>query len=279
MAAVPVPLVFIAAGLSTYMGAGFAVSLFALMPSTTVAWWRVTIGAVVLLLWRRPWRRAWTRRELVLSAAFGVAMATMNVLFYASIDYLPLGTAVSVEFLGPVIVALSTGRGWQPRAAAALALAGVASISGLGLDLTNPTHRLGMLLALAAGGAWAGYILLGRAVASRGTGIDSLALAAVAGCLAYLPLAAPTMLRALTSTATMLAVVGVAVLSTVVPYALDQVNMRRLGPDSFSLLASLMPATSLLVGVVMLRQLPSAGEVAGLVLISVAVALAGRSGR
>ena len=163
--------------------------------------------------------------------------------------------------------------------AAALALAGVASISGLGLDLTNPTHRLGMLLALAAGGAWAGYILLGRTVASRGTGIDSLALAAVAGCLAYLPLAAPTMLRALTSTATMLAVVGVAVLSTVVPYALDQVNMRRLGPDSFSLLASLMPATSLLVGVVMLRQLPSAGEVAGLVLISAAVALAGRSGR
>ncbi len=277
--AIPAPLIFMCAGLSTYVGAGFAVALFALMPSTTVAWWRVTIGALVLLAWRRPWRRGWSARELALSTTFGIAMATMNVLFYASIDHLPLGTAVSLEFLGPVAVALITGRGWMPRVAAVLALAGVVSISGLGLDLADPGQRLGMILALAAGGAWAGYILLGRVVAAVGAGIDGLAVAAVAGSLAYLPMAAPTALRAVSSTGTLLAVVGVAVMSTVVPYALDQVTMRRLRADAFSLLSSLMPATSLLVGMVMLRQLPNAGEVIGLVLISAAVALAGRAPR
>lgn len=277
LTAVPAPLIFMGAGLSSYIGAGFAVSLFALMPSTTVAWWRIAIGALVLMAWRRPWRRAWTRGDLAVCAAFGLATATMNVIFYASINHLPLGTAVSLEFLGPVAVALATGRGWAPRVAALLAMAGVVSISGLGLDMGDERQRTGVLLALTAGGAWACYILLGRRVAARGAGLDSLAIASAAGALAYLPLAAPTAMRALTDAPTAAAVAGVALLSTVVPYALDQVAMRRLATASFSLLTSLMPATSLLVGVVMLRQLPNAGEAVGLVLISIAVALAGRS--
>lgn len=272
---VPAPLLVIGSGLSSYVGAGFAVSLFTLMPSTTVAWWRVTIGALVLLAWRRPWRRSWSRRELAVSAAFGVATATMNVIFYASIDHLPLGTAVSLEFLGPVAVALATGRGWRPRLAAVIALAGVASISGLGVDLADPRQRLGVLLALGAGAAWAAYILLGRKVASAGSGLDSLAVASAAGALAYTPFAVTTAAPAFSSLAVAASVIGVAVLSTVVPYVLDQVNLGRLAPATFSLLEALMPATSLAVGVVMLRQLPNAWEVTGLVLVSIAVALAG----
>ena len=115
---VPAPLVFAASAFSQYLGAGLAVSLFSLMPSTTVAWWRLVVGAVVLLALRRPWRRSWTRRALALAAAFGTATATMNVIFYAAISLLPLGTVVSLEFLGPVAVAAVTGRGWRPRLAA-----------------------------------------------------------------------------------------------------------------------------------------------------------------
>lgn len=278
MRSVPAPVLVIGSGLSSYVGAGFAVSLFTLMPSTTVAWWRVTIGAVALLAWRRPWRRAWSARELVVAAAFGVATATMNVIFYASIDHLPLGTAVSLEFVGPVAVALVTGRGWRPRLAAILALAGVASISGLGLDLTDPRQRVGVLLALSAGAAWAAYILLGRKVAAGGGGVDSLAIASGAGSLFFAPVAVWSAAPAFSSPTTLLAVVGVALLSTVVPYVLDQVNLGRLSPATFSLLEALMPATSLAVGVVMLRQLPHLWEVLGLVLVSIAVALAGSSG-
>ncbi|MDO4244354.1 MAG: EamA family transporter [Actinomyces sp.] len=276
--AVPAPVLFIGAATSTYVGAGLAVALFAAMPSTTVAWWRLFIGALVLLSWRRPWRRRWTRRALVTAALFGVAMSTMNVIFYASIGHLALGTAVSLEFLGPVVVALATGRGWRPRVAALLALAGVAAISGFGLDLSDGSQRLGVVLALSAGAAWAAYILLGRRAAGTG-GVDSLAVASAAGALVYLPLAAPTASAALADTRSILMVLGVGVMSTVIPYGLDQVNMGRLTSDAFALLSSLMPATSLLVGLVMLRQVPNAWEVLGLLLVSAAVALAGTGGR
>ena len=276
----PAPLIFVASSLSQYLGAGLAVSLFSLMPSMTVAWGRLVVGAAVLVALRRPWRRAWTRRTLLVAAAFGVATATMNVIFYAAISLLPLGTTVSLEFLGPVVVALVTGRGWRPRVAAILALLGVASISGLGVDLGDPDQRIGVLLALGAGVAWAAYILLGRRVASAGAGTDSLAVGMVAGALVYAPLAVGTADAILASPTAAVTVLGVGVLSTAVPYGLEQVVLRRLGTDAFALLSSLMPAASLLVGVVVLRQLPNAWEMTGLVLVSVAVALtAGTGGR
>jgi integral membrane protein len=276
----PAPLIFMASSLSQYLGAGLAVSLFSLMPSMTVAWGRLVVGAAVLVALRRPWRRVWTRRALLVAAAFGVATATMNVIFYAAISLLPLGTTVSLEFLGPVAVALVTGRGWRPRVAATLALLGVASISGLGVNLDDPDQRIGVLLALGAGVAWAAYILLGRRVASAGAGTDSLAVGMVAGALVYAPLAMGTADAILASPTAAVTVLGVGVLSTAVPYGLEQVVLRRLGTDAFALLSSLMPAASLLVGVVVLRQLPNAWEMIGLVLVSVAVALtAGTSGR
>lgn len=277
--AVPAPLIFMGSALSQYVGAGLAVSLFALMPSTTVAWWRVLVGAIVLLAWRRPWRRPWTRAALTSAALFGIATATMNVIFYGAIARLPLGTSVSLEFLGPVIVALVTGRGWRPRVAAVLALAGVISISGLGIDVGDATQRVGLFFALGAGAAWAAYILLGSRVASAGSGLDSLAVGMACGALVYAPLGIPTAGGAFSSFSALAMVVGVGVLSTAVPYGLEQVALKRLSADAFALLSSLLPATSLLIGVVMLHQMPNAGELVGLVLISAAVALASLRGR
>lgn len=276
---IPAPLVFIVSASSQYLGAGLAVSLFVLMPSTTVAWWRLVVGAAVLLALRRPWRRSWTRRALAVAAALGMATATMNVIFYAAISLLPLGTVVSLEFLGPVAVAAITGRGWRPRCAAALALLGVVSVSGLGVDLGETGQRTGVLLALAAGAAWAAYILLSRRVAAAGSGIDSLAVGMVLGALVYAPFAFATAGIALTSVRSAAMALGVGLLSTAVPYGLDQVVLKRIGTDAFALLSSLMPATSMLVGAALLRQLPGAWELVGLVLVSAAVALAGADGR
>ena len=157
----------------------------------------------------------------------------------------------------------------------------ILSLNGLS-DFTtakrgNASGMLGMILALGAGSAWAAYILLGRRVAGSG-GVDSLAVASAIGAIVYLPLAATTASAALGQTRSLLLVLGVGVMSTVIPYALDQINMGRLTSDAFALLSSLMPATSLVVGVVMLRQMPNVWEVLGLVLVSAAVALAGSGG-
>src|SRR5674536_213101 len=100
----PAPALFFASGLTQYLGAALAIGLFAVMPPATVAWLRIVIAAVVLLLWRRPWQQAWTRGDLLVLAAFGAVLAAMNITFYTAIHYLPLGTAVAIEFIGPVAV-------------------------------------------------------------------------------------------------------------------------------------------------------------------------------
>ena len=275
-AAVPAPALFMISGVSQYLGAALAVGLFSAMPATTVAWWRVLVAAVLLVLWRRPWRRRWTVRTAAASVLFGVVLAGMNLLFYVAIDHLPLGTAVSLEYLGPVAVAAVAGRGPRVRVAIVIALLGVLSISGLGLDWSDPGTGVGVAAALAAGAAWSVYIVLGRRIAAGRSGLDSLAVAMAAGALVFAPVAAGSAGEALASPSLLLAVVGVGVLSSFLPYAVDQVALTRLSAPTFALLTALLPATSLLVGLVVLGQVPTLGEALGLVLISVAVALATR---
>jgi inner membrane transporter RhtA len=263
-------------GAVQYLGAAVAVGLFAHMPATTVAWWRILVAAIFLLAWRRPWRAPWTRRTLAASALFGIVLGAMNLLFYVAISYLPLGTAVSLEYLGPVAVAAIAGRGVRVRVALGLALLGVVSIGGLGLDWSDPGTGVGVLFAVLAGAAWAVYILLGRRIAAGRDGLTSLAAGMAVAAVVYAPVAAPTVGTALSDPALLAAVVGVGVLSSLVPYAIEQVALTRLAAPTFALLTSLLPATSLAVGLVVLGQVPTAGEAVGLVLVSVAVLLASR---
>ncbi|WNB85496.1 hypothetical protein [Cellulomonas sp. ATA003] len=128
---VPAPALFVASGLTQYVGAAIAVGLFATLAAPTVAWLRIVVAAVVLLAWRRPWRVRWERRDLAAAALFGTVLAAMNVAFYVAIDHLPLGTAVAIEFIGPVAVAAVTGRGWRERVGIALAAAGVVLLAGV----------------------------------------------------------------------------------------------------------------------------------------------------
>ncbi|MGO3796502.1 MAG: EamA family transporter [Pauljensenia sp.] len=274
---VPAQLFIVASALVQYIGAAIAVGLFAVIEPASVAWWRVTVAAVVLLVWRRPWRASLGWGDLWRSAVFGLVLTGMNITFYEAIARIPLGVAVSLEFLGPVSAAVLRGRGVAPRVAAGLALGGVVAIGGLGLDVRASGVGAGIAWILLAAALWAAYIVLGQRIASRRSGITNLALGCAVGGLVFAPVLAPGGSAVFSSWHLTAAVVGVGVLSTVLPYSFEALAMSRLSAATFALFTALLPATSALVGAVMLRQVPGMWELAGLVLISVAVWVASRS--
>lgn len=274
---VPPPFFIVGSGLIQYIGAAIAVGLFTVMLPAEVAWWRIVVAALVFLAWRRPWAEGLTWGDVARSGVFGVAMTAMNMAFYQAIGYLPLGVAVSFEFIGPVAVAIIRGRGWLPRIAAILAFAGVASIGGLGINLGDPEIRIGVGWILVAALMWAIYIILGQKIASTRSGITNLSVGATVGALVTAPLFISSVPTVLFDWKILGAVIGVAVLSTVLPYSLEALAMSRVSASSFALFAALLPASSTLVGAVMLRQIPSVGDLLGLVLISIAVALTTRA--
>ena len=273
---IPPQLYIVGSGLIQYVGAALAVIAFASVEPASVAWWRVLTGAVVLLSWKRPWRGGLTRSDLAISALFGVIILTMNSSFYESIARIPLGTAVSIEFIGPVAVAVIRGHGWRPRIAAVLAFAGVACIGGLALDLSVPSVRVGVAWILLAALAWSAYIVVGQKASTTRDGVTNLALGCAWGTLFFAPFLGPGAMAAAASWKLIAIVIGVGLLSTAIPYTFEALAMRRLAASTFALFAAILPATSALVGAVMLRQIPGVFELIGLVLVSVAVWLASR---
>lgn len=273
---VPAPLLFVVSGLTQYGGAALAIGLFSQIAAPAVAWLRIVGAALVLLAWRRPWRLRdgrWTRHDLLVTALFGTVLALMNVTFYIALDHLPLGTAVAIEFVGPVAVAALTGSGWRERVGITFAAVGVVLLAGVTLRAGGPGAAVGLVAILASAAFWAGYIVLGRRVAVRGDGITALSVAMAAGALVLAPVLATQAAPVLRSWQLAVVVLGVAVLSSVVPYALEQVVLRRVGTAAFAVLLALLPATAAVVGAVALRQWPHLVDVVGLLLVSAAIGL------
>lgn len=272
----PIPVLFVFSGIFTYVGAAIAIGLFALMSPTGVVWWRMALGALVLLALWRPWKQVWTVRAVLVAIIFGLVLGAMNAFFYEAIARMPMGAAVSVEFTGPVLVAVVRGRGWTPRIAAALALVGIFLIGGWGVNLGDPTVRAGFLFILGAAFAWACYISLGAHISkSRPTG-PSLALGLSAATIVYLPVFYSDAFHVHFNGTLILMLIGVGVLSTALPYSIDAIAFGRISAATFALLTALLPLTSVIVGAIMLRQIPNAFEVLGMILVSVAVWLANR---
>jgi inner membrane transporter RhtA len=265
-----------------YVGAALAVDLFDLLSPAVVAVLRLLGAALVLLAWRRPARAAWQGRRLGRAAAFGLATALMNVAFYEAIARLPLGTAVAVEFCGPVTVAALASR--RPRDVAAVVLAGLGVL--LIADVRWAGSPSGVLWALAAAALWAAYIVLGKRVASAGSGVDDLAVGFGVATLVLSPVLLARLftpggraeLSALVEPRVLIVAVGVGVLSSVVPYVLDQIVLRRVGRARFAVLLALLPATATAVGLLALAQLPSPLEAVGIAAVVGAVALRSRDG-
>lgn len=279
MPAWSVPLFFVVGAVSQYVGAALGVFLFATTDPTAVAWLRCATAAVALVLWRRPWRVQWTHRGLAVAAGFGVVTVAMNVAFFEAIARIPLGTAVAIEFIGPVAVATVGSRRLRDLLAVVLVAGGVVLLAGVqaGVD------PLGLGFALLAAALWAGYILLGKRVADEGAGLDSLAVGMAA---AAVLLAAPLLAHQVVSDPstfaeprTWLLAVGVGVLSTAIPYALDQVVLTAVGRARFALLLALLPATAAVIGALLLAQRPTLAEVAGIALVMVALVISARGDR
>ncbi|WP_022917022.1 EamA family transporter [Ruania albidiflava] len=284
---VPAPALFLLAGVSQYLGAALAVGLYHVLPAPTVAWGRGLTGAVVLLLLVRPWRVRWAWRELAQSSLFGVVLLGMNLMFYVAIGLLPLGAAVAIEFIGPVLVAAWGGRSARHRIAIALATFGVLCISLVGLDWggQRSTAELawGVLAALAAGSLWGTYMVLGSRIVRSRSGTRSLTVGLSAGSLVYAPVGLVAAgvtgtMGHLTDPSLLGVLLAVGLLSTVLPYTLDQVTMKRLSTATFALLNALLPVSATVIGVIMLSQLPTWGEIVGIVAVSAAVAISSRRG-
>jgi inner membrane transporter RhtA len=245
-----------------YVGAAAAVWLFDEVSPAAVAWLRQLGAAVVLLAWRRPGRHAWRGRAFWLAAVFGLVTAGMNVVFYEAITRLPLGTGVALEFVGPVLVAAVGSRTWRDLLALLLVAGGVVLIA----DVRWAGSTLGVLFALAAAVLWAGYIVLGSRVANIGLGVDGLAVGFAVATVVFSPLALGTG-PVWTSPRLLLLGLAAGVLSTVVPYVLDQIVLRRTGQAAFALLLSLLPVTATVIGLVLLRQVPSLPEALGILAV------------
>lgn len=268
---VPAPLLFVAGGVSMYLGAAAAVWLFDEMQPASVAWLRQLGAALVLLAWRRPKRAAWRGRVFGLAALFGLVTAVMNVAFYEALARLPMGTAVALEFSGPVLVAAFGSRTRRDVGALLLVLCGVCLIA----DVQWSGSTLGVLFALAAALLWAGYIVLGKRVADVGLGMDGLAVGFAVATVVLMPLAWGTG-PVWRSPELLLMGIGVGVLSTAIPYAFDQVVLRRLGQAAFALLLSLLPVTATLIGLLVLEQVPSIPEAIGIAAVVGGLALRSR---
>ncbi len=266
-----------AGAVTQYVGAALAVELFGRLGSPAVAWLRLSWSALALVAWRRPRWRATTRRQRIDLACFGAALGLMNLSFYLAIARLPLGTAVAIEFSGPISVAALGSR--RPRDLVAVALAGCGVV--LLADVEWAGNAAGVGFALASAAMWAGYIVWGRRVSAAGAsaGLDGLARSTVFAAVVVAPVGLSGLVghgppdRAFA--AALLACAAVALCSNVVPYALDQVVLARVPAARFALLSTLLPATATLVGAVVLGQRPSTAEAIGVAAVVAALAVRG----
>ena len=266
-AAVPAPVLVLVAIASVQTGSAFARTAFDVTGAAGITLLRLAISGLLLTALVRPQVRRWTRAQWTAATVLGLTMGAMNLVFYLAIREVPLGVAVTVEFVGPLMVALVQTRRGRDLAWAVLAAAGVALL-GLGGGGSVPLG--GLALALLAGMFWAGYILASARVGSLLPGLDGLAVALLVAALLALPFGAAGAARALGDGSALAAGVAVALLSSVVPYGLEMTALRTLPTRVFGVLMSLEPAAAAVAGLVVLGQVLGARELVALVLVSLA---------
>lgn len=270
---IPPQVFFLISAVFHYLGPAFAVLLFARVSVLGVAWLRIASAAAVFAIWRRPWRRVarlsgaqW--RNLL---ALGVVLGLMNSCFYEAIARLPLGTVGAIEFIGPILLAAIGMRTRRNLAALLLAAGGGWMLTGVRFG----GEPLGYLFAFVNCALFVLYIVLGHRLAQEGgaAGIDRLGMAMLVALVTVIPIGFSGALPAFGQPHLLLAAVGVGICSSVIPYVCDQLAMARLARATFSLLLALLPASAVVIGIVVLRQIPTAAEAAGILLVAGGIAL------
>jgi inner membrane transporter RhtA len=258
------------------VGAAFAVLLFPSVGALGMVALRLTFSALILLAIARPSVRGRSRGDWMTVVLFGVALAVMNGLFYEALARIPLGAAVTIEVLGPLVLSVATSRRASSWLWAVLAFVGVFL---LGQGSFGELDPVGVLFAAGAGASWAGYILLSSRTGSRFERLDGLALAMAVGAVVTLPLGLAAAGPAIVRPDILLLGAAVAVLSSTIPYALELFALRRIPSSSFAILMSLAPAIAALAGVVLLAQHISIVGVVAIALVVIASIGAVRSAR
>ena len=258
---VPAPGLVLGGIVSVQLGAGIAKGLFSTLPPTAVVFLRLAFSAIVLLAigfaaFGKALRLA-RRADLVVAVGFGLALATMNFAIYESFSRIPLGIAVTSEFLGPLGVAVAFSRRWVDVVWVVLAAFGVAMLTRGG---TEGIDLVGVLFALVAACGWASYILLGSQVGRRFPGASGLVLASIVGTVLVAPFGVASGGTAMWEPHILATSAVIALLSSVVPYTLELEALRRLPARVFGILMSLEPAVAALVGLVVLNEILYARE-------------------
>lgn len=262
---------------SIQAGAALAKSLFTVLAPEGVTALRITLAALLLLIVWRPWRSPPSPRARPWILVYGVALGTMNLLFYLAIARIPLGVAVALEFTGPLAVAMLGSRRLADLLWAGLAAAGVAMLSPL-FAIGAPLDPIGVLLALAAGACWGLYIVFGQKAGGGAPG-SSAALGMTVAALVAAPVGAAVSGSALLNLALLPAALGVAVLSSALPYSLEMFALSRIDRRVFGIAMSLEPAVAAVAGLVLLHEGLSAIQACAIVLVmaaSLGCALASR---
>ncbi len=272
-ASVPPQAYFLGSAVFHYLGPSFAVLLFARVDVLAVAWLRIASAALVFAVWRRPWRSfiALDRAGRVTVVALGAVFTAMNVCFYVAIDRLPLATVAAIEFAGPIALALLGTRNARNIAAVIVATGGVYLLT----QVSFSGEAVGLGFAFANAVLFTAYIVLAHRVARQPgiRSVDGLATAMLFAFVFVSPLGAASAAHALGDPIAIFAGIGVGISSSVIPYVFDQLAMARLPRATYALFVALLPASATLIGVVVLRQLPSAVDVVGIGLVMLGVAL------
>jgi inner membrane transporter RhtA len=271
---VPPPAQVLAGIVSVQVGAALAKNLFDAVGSTGTVALRLIFAALVLLaVWRPSLRmsgRAWA-----VVVGYGLVLGAMNLCFYLALAHLPLGIVVTVEFLGPLAVAIGGSRRWLDGLWALLAACGVVLLTEGRGDL----HLAGLLFALAAAACWAAYILLGAALGRHTSDGSGLALGMTLAAAVVVPVGIVEAGPALLEPWVLAVGAGVALLSSVIPYSLELEALRRIPPKVFGVLMSLEPAVAALVGLVVLGEFLGVTQWLAVLLVVAASAGATRTAR
>lgn len=262
------PTVLVLAGIvSVQFGGALAATLVPLIGAPATVTFRLLVSAVIMALITRPRLRGHGWPAWRAGLLFGVALGTMNFTFYEALARLPIGVAVTIEFLGPLALSAALSRKAKDAAAVVAALLGVVLISQA---LTVPWDQLdhaGIAFAATAGACWAAYILCSREVGRHFASLDGLTVALVVAAALVSPIGVLTAHGPLTSPAILLGGVGIALLSSIVPYSLELLALRRMDPRVFGILLSLEPAVAALAGLLILRQRLDLVQLLGMALV------------
>jgi inner membrane transporter RhtA len=246
---VPAPVLVVGAIASVQSGAAVATKLFPLVGPGGAVFLRLALSALVVGAIVRPGLRTRSRPDLILVVGFGLVLAAMNCLFYLSLDRIPLGIAVTFEFLGPLGVAVAGSRRPLDLLWVVLAALGVVLLTGSG-----SLNVAGVVFATSAGACWAAYILLSQRVGRVFEGMTGLAVALAVGAVATAPYGVVAGGRTLLRPAVLAKGAAIAVLSSAIPYSLELAALRRLRAAVFGVLMSLEPAMAAVSGLLFLGQ-------------------------